>query len=341
MSPRTVVLLRRAVASLAISATVFTAAACTFDPADVPLPGFPAAGAGYRLHAEFTSALNLPQRAPVKSQGQAIGSVAGVRLAGEIAVVDLDIDTGITVAAGTRAELRQDTLLGDLYLALDPPAKPAGALAPGATIPIADTTASNIEDLLNGLASMVNGGTAGILGRAARQVGAALPDDPQRIRDIAARQARIVHELDANRASFDRMLTDAEATARALTADRETITRTLTEWPARQDGINALVPTFARYFDSIPQFAVPVAQMATDARAREITAIIDMLAPLLRTTVTLDLTLPKLIGPLDALITTKLVPLAAGQGGIDARIAAPPVSPDVLSVLRATGMVTK
>lgn len=334
--------LRLLLAALAMS-TVFATAACAFDPGNIPMPGSPAADGGYRLHAEFTSVLNLPQRAPVKSGGHTVGSVAAVQLRGELAVADLDIDDGVTFPVGTRAELRQDTLLGDLYVALEPPVGDrTRVLSTGDTISVRDTSTSNIEDLLRGVATMINGGAIGALSRGIAEIDAALPDDPEQSRDIAVRQARILHDANANSVAFDSILHDVEAAAGAVAADLGTVTGLLDQWPARQSTVNDLAPQVARYFQTIPRAAAPLANLLTDTRARDYNAIIDMLAPLLRTLVTIDITAPQVLGPLDALVRTKLAPLAAGAGGVDLRLTGgDPLAPDVLSVLQALGMVSR
>ncbi len=92
---------------------------------------------GYRLQAEFGSAVELGSQSDVRISGVSIGKVVSV---------SLDAKTGLTKAvmqidpeyaprpADTRAVLRQKTLLGEAYIELSPGSRTAKPLPDGATL---------------------------------------------------------------------------------------------------------------------------------------------------------------------------------------------------------------
>ena len=93
----------------------------------------PAAGAGrlqprprLPIKIQFSSVLNLPARAKVDSGGVQIGVLDHVQLDGTTAVAYVDISGDSTLPGDTRAELRQATPLGDIYIALVPPEDRSG-----------------------------------------------------------------------------------------------------------------------------------------------------------------------------------------------------------------------
>lgn len=99
----------------------------------------PLAARGYRLQAEFSSAVQLGSQSDVRISGVSIGKVVSV---------SLDTKTGLTRAvmqidpayaprpADTRAVLRQKTLLGEAYIEFSPGSRNARVLPDGATLPL-------------------------------------------------------------------------------------------------------------------------------------------------------------------------------------------------------------
>ena len=72
------------------------------------------------LYVDFISAVNLPLGARVLSRGTPIGAVESIGLQPDAARLKLNIDPGSELREGTTAELRQLTMLGDIYVALTP-----------------------------------------------------------------------------------------------------------------------------------------------------------------------------------------------------------------------------
>lgn len=86
----------------------------------LPVPGH-TYGDGYDIVAEFANVLNLPDRAKVVMDGTTVGEVSKVAVAGTHVDVTARIQEGVEVPSNTSAVLQQATVLGDIYLALEPP----------------------------------------------------------------------------------------------------------------------------------------------------------------------------------------------------------------------------
>ena len=92
----------------------------------LPLPAPGGVGDGKTLTARFDNALNLPSRAKVKLNGTDVGEVSDITVHDYTAVVTMKVARDAQIPVGTGAELRQATPLGDVFVALMPPANVSG-----------------------------------------------------------------------------------------------------------------------------------------------------------------------------------------------------------------------
>ncbi|MFM9034122.1 MAG: MlaD family protein [Mycobacterium sp.] len=153
---------RRLSVALAAAVSLSTAGCATNGLASLPLPkpGL-SRGSGYTLTAVFENALNLPAFAKVRLAGADVGEMETLEAKDYTAVATLRIRDGVQLPQGTNVELRSATPLGDVFIALKPPANSSGAslLKNGDTIPMENTAeAATVENLLTGAAVLVNGG---------------------------------------------------------------------------------------------------------------------------------------------------------------------------------------
>lgn len=212
---------RWAAVALALT-TVLSAAGCGFDPASVPVPGAGVAGPTYAIHIEFADVLNLPARAKVMANGTQVGAVTGVHVvdpasgagSGGYVVVDAEIQRSVALPDKTVAQLRQDTVLGDIHVELSTPSDGfATPLPAGGTIPRAQTApATQVEDILTGIATFVQGGAITRFQDIVNRLNAVLPPDP-------ADTARISQNVGANAMDLAAHLDAADALLNGLTAD--------------------------------------------------------------------------------------------------------------------------
>ncbi|MFC9472973.1 MlaD family protein [Nocardia sp. NPDC055002] len=213
-------------AALLVLAVLLAATGCGFQPADLPVPGAEVGGPTYPLRIEFADVLNLPQGAKVIAAGVRVGGLTGVTLVDPVpatadraavpgyAVVDVEIQQSVRLPVGTTAELRQETPLGDVHIALSDPADTtAGELTAGATIPLADTTQSPpIEDILAGLSTFIGSGAVTDFQDIVRTMNGVFPDDPRETARIADILGADIADLGSHLNSVDALLDGMEAT---------------------------------------------------------------------------------------------------------------------------------
>ncbi|AHH19475.1 Mce family protein MceE [Nocardia nova SH22a] len=195
---------------VALTAVAVAGCSTTLDTLPLPAPGL--GGQSYEVTATFTNALNLPAKAKVELDGAEIGQVERMEARDYTAVVTLRIRAEVRLPGATTAQLRSATPMGDVFVALTPPARPdpaAGELHDGSVIPVAATSAAaTIEELLSRASLLVSGGAlknlTGLVNGLGEDVGgrgerlAALIDHTRRLlADLAARSDRIREVLGA------------------------------------------------------------------------------------------------------------------------------------------------
>ncbi|OZC63707.1 hypothetical protein CH306_25875 [Rhodococcus sp. 15-725-2-2b] len=198
-----------------MATAVVLTTSCSIGPEDLPSPRGGAMD-GYGIELDFSSALNLPTGASVMLDGLRIGEVEEVRTGDELVVVAAIIAAGNEVPGAATATIRQDTVLGDTYVAIarpGPDESDTSVLAPGESIPL-DRTASapTLEDTLAVLATFVNGGTIQRVESSIAQVNDVMPNAVD-LQKLAATVATDLEDLGANTGQVDRLLRGLDDTA--------------------------------------------------------------------------------------------------------------------------------
>lgn len=176
-----------------IALAVLLATGCGADPASLTLPGSGVHEDTYAIRIQFANALNLPSHARVMANGAQVGTLSKVTVvdpssdAPGSVIAEVEVGKSVAVPTSAKAQLRQDTILGDIYIGLDLPAASGGpVLRPGDLLPITQTRpALQIEDVLSGLATFVSGGALRSVQDTVDQINAALPADPAETRRLA------------------------------------------------------------------------------------------------------------------------------------------------------------
>jgi virulence factor Mce-like protein len=193
---------------------------CGVSAADLPLPT--PGGTGYRLTAVFADALNLPDGAHVMLNGDEIGRVRDISTQDYNARVEMTVRQDVTLPVGTTAELRQATPLGEVFIALHPPAKPGPGATPlrdGDTIGLPDTAASaTVEDLLTSASALVNGGGLAQVQTIVTELNAATTGRAPQIAHLLGQTRQTLGTLSARTADVDRVLAATERLAGTLRA---------------------------------------------------------------------------------------------------------------------------
>ncbi|MEV5835935.1 MlaD family protein [Nocardia sp. NPDC052112] len=182
-------------------------------------------GNGYNVDLEFVSVMNLPTGADVMMGGLRVGEVRDVTVLDKSVKVAVLMKEGTRIPADVRAVIRQNTLLGDTYIALDHAA--AGAadvyLRPGGTVPASHTSSPpQLEDTMAVLAYFVNGGSIQKVQDAMGRINTVMPTPPdvQRLASVVAVDMR---NLADNTSEIDRLLDGFDGTAVAMNEKSETL----------------------------------------------------------------------------------------------------------------------
>ncbi|MFD1814603.1 MlaD family protein [Rhodococcus gannanensis] len=207
--------------------TVVSTSACSVGLEDLPLPAPGVDGPSYTLTATFSNALNLPASAKVKRSGVDIGEVESMAVDNYSAVVTMSILDDVQLPVGTTAELRSATPLGDIFVALSPPADAppdAEMLADGANIPEESTSAAaTIEDVLTTAALLVNGGVLRDTTKIVNGLGAAVGDRGDGLTRIIDQSTQLIGNLAARNGELQNVLGETATLTSTLAGQQQTI----------------------------------------------------------------------------------------------------------------------
>jgi phospholipid/cholesterol/gamma-HCH transport system substrate-binding protein len=111
----------------------------------------PLIGGGDTYYADFSDSSGIKPNDEVRIAGVRVGKVTGVGLDGDHVKVTFKISSGADFGTETNAEIKVKTLLGAMFLALEP--KGSGQLKAGTTIPASRTkSAYDVVEAFSGLA---------------------------------------------------------------------------------------------------------------------------------------------------------------------------------------------
>lgn len=301
---------RRSMRALLATLAICLTAACSLDPTRLPVPGAYSPHDAYRIKIQFSSVLNLPARAKVDSGGVQVGVLDHVQLDGTTAVAYVDIAGDTKLPGNTRAELRQATPLGDIYIALVPPEDRAGdmpVLRDGGIIPLRNTApADNVEDLLRSVSNLVAGGAIGTLQSTVVNVNKAFPKNPAELTRMQQTLAGVLNDLAANQDTMDGILSSMENITTNMAANTAVFNRLVTEGPPKLQGLSAITMAIL----TVVGDSRDVSQLGGDLTnpiTGDIMQMLSYLTPMVGTLNTLDTTIPVLADKLIAFLHYKLL----------------------------------
>nr|WP_239591700.1 MlaD family protein [Mycolicibacterium tusciae] len=291
-------------AVVAISAT----AACSLDPTRLPVPGAFTPHDAYNIKIEFSSVLNLPARAKVDSGGVQVGVLDHVQLDGDTAVAYVEIAGSTTLSDNTRAELRQATPLGDIYIALlSPENRSAATLRDGDTIALRNTAPpDNVEDLLRSMSNLVGGGAMGTMQTTVVEVNKAFPDDPAELTRMQHTVAGVLNDLAVNQDTVNSMLSSMENITTAMAANTTVFNRLISEGPAKLEGLSAITLAILDVVNGSQDIGALNGELINPV-AGDLIQILSYLTPMVGTMATVDTTIPVLADKFVAFLRYKLL----------------------------------
>lgn len=295
-------------ALLAMVVVISAAAACSLDPTRLPVPGAFTPHDAYNIKIEFSSVLNLPARAKVDSGGVQVGVLDRVQLEGNTAVAFVEIAGNTALSDNTRAELRQATPLGDVYIALlSPEDRSAATLRDGDTIPLRNTApADNVEDLLRSMSNLVGGGAIGTLQTTVVDVNKAFPDDPAELTRMQHTVAGVLNDLATNQDTINGMLSSMENISAAVAANTTVFNRLVTEGPSKLQGLSEITLAILNVVNGSQDIGTINAELLTPV-AGDLMQMLSYVTPMVGTMATVDTTIPVLADKFVAFLRYKLL----------------------------------
>jgi phospholipid/cholesterol/gamma-HCH transport system substrate-binding protein len=239
--------------SLAVIALLILGA---FRAQDLPL-----IGGGDTYYAAFSESGGLKANDEVRIAGVRVGKVESVALEGDHVKVTFRVDTPSEFGTDTRAAIKVKTLLGAMYLSLEPAGD--GQLAEGAEIPVERTSSPyDVVDAFSGLAETSERIDTDRMAKALTTLADLTRNTPEEFRgalrgvsalssNIAARDEqintllknlkRVSGVLDERDGDIVALMKDSDVLFRALVARREAVHNLLTSTSRLSSELTALV----------------------------------------------------------------------------------------------------
>lgn len=251
----------RTAAALCSAVIAAATAGCgTNGLGSLPLPAPGIGSGGYLLTAVFANALNLPGHAKVKLSGADIGQLESMVARNYTAVTTLRIMDGARIPVGSTAELRSATPLGDVFVAIKPPAQvdpSAPVLKNGDTIGLESTaSAATVESVLSSAALLVNGGAVQNFTNIVNGAGKATGDQGQAFGKLINQSNDLLAKLNARSGEIETALRETSELADRLDARSAALT----------DVLNAAGPATDTLVDNTSQLADLVEQLGATSR---------------------------------------------------------------------------
>ena len=247
--------------------------ACSYGGAkDLPLPGAIGGANTYAVTSVLADATNLVVKESCRSNNTIVGSVESITLDKNLrARITCRIKNSVTLPANTVATLSQTSLLGERFVALDPPSgqDPRGKLARNSTLsPSGSGADPDTEVVLGALSQVLNGGSLGSIQTISRELDTALRGSD--VGGTVDSLRTVTGALNDHRTQITSTLDSLDSLTGKLADQREVIASALDSIPGGLAVLNrqrpALVKTLQRV-QELTQVAVPLIQ---DTRANTV-----------------------------------------------------------------------
>ena len=207
--------------------TVLLLTGCEFDGAyDLPLPGSPVdADHSYEITADFNDILSVVPTSPVMVDDVTVGEVTEVERVGWHARVTLRVRDDVKLPDNAVAEVKQVSLLGEKYIALEDPAgaEPTGQLSDGDHITLDETARSpEVEEVLGALSMLLSGGGVGQLSTIFDELNQLMDGRTDKLRSVLTNLRDVVGTLDDQKGDILRALEAVNNLTATLNAEKQT-----------------------------------------------------------------------------------------------------------------------
>lgn len=217
-----------------VAVLAVAASGCAYNGASsLPLPGAIGGKDTYPVTVILPDATNLVAEETCRANDTVIGSVESVTLDKNLhARVVCRIRNSVDLPANVIASLSETSLLGERFVALDPPAgeQPKGSLAHGAVLPISSTQSDpDVEVVFGALSQVLNGGSLGSIETITRELNTAFAGSNLggSINEID----KVVAKFNDHRSDITASLVSLDRLTSRLAAQRTTIAQALDSIP--------------------------------------------------------------------------------------------------------------
>ena len=223
-------------------AVIFAMVMAAFRAEDLPL-----IGGGDTYYAAFSEAGGLKANDEVRVAGVRVGKVQAVDLAGDHVRVEFTVEDGVQFGPSTGAAIKVKTLLGAMYLALEPAGE--GQMEEESEIPV-DRTSSpyDVVDAFSGLADTSERIDTDRLAQSLDTLSGLMENTPEEFKaalegmsalstNIAARDEQL-NELLGNMQKVSKVLADRNGDLITLMEDGDKLFRALV---ARREAVHDLL----------------------------------------------------------------------------------------------------
>ncbi|WP_084254881.1 MCE family protein [Nocardioides sp. J54] len=261
--------------------------ACSdFDGAyDLPLPGHEVdADDAFEVTAYFRDVLNVVPRSPVMVDDVVVGEVAEVERSGWNAEVKLLVRKDVELPDNAIADIRQVSLLGEKYVALEAPRheQPIGRLADGDVIELPATGRNpEVEEVLGALSFLLSGGGVAQLGTVFREANQVMSGREDRLKSLLSSLDSVVGTLDQQKVEIINALESLNNLTETLNAEKDTIGEAL-------DATGPAIKVLAAQHDELVEMLGALDKLGKvgtrviNASKKDVLAILEDLSPILR-----------------------------------------------------------
>ena len=202
--------------SIAVIGTMMLAA---FRAEDLPL-----IGGGDTYYASFSEAGGLKPNDEVRIAGVRVGQVRDISLDGNSVLVEFQVDRGAEFGSLSTADIRVKTLLGEMYLNLDPGGP--GQMEAESRIPKQRTTAPyDVVEAFSGLAETSSRIDTDRMSQALDTMAGLMKNTPDEVRDSLRGLSRLSRTVASRDAKINLLLQNAEKVSRVLANRDQELTK--------------------------------------------------------------------------------------------------------------------
>lgn len=179
---------------------------------------------GYTVEAKLESSGGLYEGSEVTYRGVSIGNVGHMDVAPYGVKADLDIDEGWRVPSGARAEVHNESAVGEQYVDLVPKTASGPYLADGDVIPLSRTgTPLPEEDLLLDVDRLVNSVPKDDLRTVVDELGKAFEGTSPRLQKLIDGGTSLINTADRNLPATTRLIEDSQRVLATQNQQRDNI----------------------------------------------------------------------------------------------------------------------